>query len=1445
MSRIVSRAESFEKVFEAFNVVNFNAFDFNTIKQSLIDYIKIYFPEDFNDYIESSEFIAVLELFAYIGELTAYRLDLNAHENFITTAQRKESVLRLAKFISYKASRNVPLRGLVKMTSIQTTEDVFDSAGRNLANTKIVWNDPGNQDWKEQFLLVMGRVLKQEFGSVTPDERVQIDDVLFELYTLNNTPLANNNINVFKYGASNSGQSLPMELVPVDLSSVTGLREKRPEVALPFTLLYATDGLGDASDTTGFLLYTKQGTLNRAVTNFDGVTPNQIFEIEVNNINDTDLWINNIDPNTQKVIETDPNKDTLPKALISDARFGEWLEVDIANAQNIIFNTNINRRKYEIETKNADQVRIIFGDGEFAEIPNGTFEIWYRVSQNLDVILPKSGVVNQGTSFTYVDTLNSTQTLSFTFSLVSSLLNNSISEDIEHIRRVAPSVYYTQDRMVNARDYNVFMLQDPSILKLKALNRTFAGDSKYIAWHDPREFYENVKLFGDDMALYFQDEAPATGSITIVNQPLTANQLILDVLEPFLSSTDFFLVLGPLLEANGLDPASLRRLFNNDTLELACTGFIPTGETDAMAAALNPVTFPLVVDLYYSVPSASGPPGYDEWTVGPHCLDPNSVHMFRITALFSGSSLRGWDVRHRTRRLIAHSEVTKFWNTNTVTKIINYDTETTSLDNIVVLKANPNSDRNALLAANITFNVLGQELVEQNLPNAGLPDIHRLSLIQQDTNDDRVPDNLDMPEIFDFTLQSSQTNICPDPNFLFTPIPSRGIHQVLLSGVVSEFDSTGLSDNIVGVSPCNPGAFVVSGDRTARYTTGNIINVVESTGNDGTYTLLANSTFNIGTNTTTIPVTTNVPFATVDGRLAQVFETNITINIGAPPPYTGAVASVLIDGNDANNYVNLVAELNAKIGLAFPIIPNCVTFPVPSVRSAVASFSPTAITISSNFDGGDSTIFINEGTPVPIADADERLFTNLQHFSSFAIPMNGSDAANYILSLPFDVHYISGEEANDLEVWVSDDATPVFPADFVQLSFGSDWLVPTAEDLNFLAPPCFVIPPTCLGMYPAPIISASAANAEANSVVKRRIKFATFPATGFSDAIVGVVPDVVFPFTGSFDVATDKTSVYTTGLVFTVSGSTGNDGTYTVSAPGSTFGLVTTIPVDEAVPSAVADGSITPQFSPCAPHFVYIKSKDYVYLTRETSQDPFAPVSLPSDSIRTLWAIEDHVNLPRDSWRFNRYPGRAGLNFAWFHRSPRFHLVDPSAQNIIDIYIITKGYNTSVRRFLDNKIDVEPATPTPLDLRLSYEQFIDNKMISDTIIFHPGKLKVIFGSKAPLELQASFKVIRPTATFLSNNEVKVRIVEIIKSFFDINLWEFGETFYFSELAAAVHQDLGTEIDSIVLVPLFAQTQFGDLFQIPAREDEIFIPDIDVDDIEIVASYTPEVLRQLE
>ena len=232
-------AESWDKVYSAFTQINFTSYDYDTIKESLLQYLKIYHAEHFNDFIESSELIAILELFAYVAELLAYRVDTMAHENFITTAQRKQSILRLARLISYRAARNIPARGLVKINTVRTSETIFDSLGNNLANISITWNDANNTNWKEQFFLVINKSLTTKFGQ--PSKSYQVGDVLMQLYTFNNQ--ADDFVNgVSPFNVP--GDGINMELVPVDIDE-NGPYERAPDVNQQFNIVYAADGKGD------------------------------------------------------------------------------------------------------------------------------------------------------------------------------------------------------------------------------------------------------------------------------------------------------------------------------------------------------------------------------------------------------------------------------------------------------------------------------------------------------------------------------------------------------------------------------------------------------------------------------------------------------------------------------------------------------------------------------------------------------------------------------------------------------------------------------------------------------------------------------------------------------------------------------------------------------------------------------------------------------------------------------------------------------------------------------------------------------------------------------------------------------------------------------------------------------------------------------------------------
>jgi hypothetical protein len=1183
MSRLVARAESWERAYDAFQNVNFAAFDYNTVKQSLLDYVKLYFPETFNDFIESSEFIAIVEVFAYVAELLAYRLDLNAHENFISTAQRKDSVLRLARLVSYTASRPLPARGLVKITSVSTTESVVDSNGNNLANRTIRWNDVSNTSWKDQFILVMNRVLDQQVGSVGPTDRFQIQDVLFELYAWNLSPLATG---VFPYTAQVNGQSQPMELVPVSHDEKLGIIERRPQNNANFTLLYGQDGLGDSSETTGFFCYSKQGSLQRFRTSFDGITPNQVYDVTAINVNETDVWVNGVDPITGETID-EPS--LLPyRRETTEGKSGEWIQVDLAHAQNVIFNTNPRRNKYEVETRADNKVRLIFGDGEFSDVPQGTFDIWARTSLDEDIVVPQASVVNTPASFTYVDTFGRTQTFTFTFSLISSLQNASSAEDTEHVRVTAPAVYYAQDRMVNGEDYNVFMLQDPSILKLRAVNRTFAGDSKYLPWHDPTGSYENVKLFSDDGVLYFEDRGDTVGTPVI-----DISALISTYVEPLLSSTDIYLHMA----SAGVPLLEYRRSFNVD-------------EQLRITDALTPPPTPTQMEMYYRVGtdatlaadryqwyaikvSAKPPIGsstFDTvmetllpgWTLGEYIETPLIV--VSQASIFESR----YNVTRTARRLILESQTMSFWNTNSASRVIEYDTLQSDADNIVILKSNVNYNRDGILQSNWTYDVLGQETVTYG-EEAGLPDVHRLSVISKDTNEDGVPDDL----VIDEPLYHKGVADIMSPKVFYSTPPQFPAAGWQIPPTVGGFDVVVPIYYFVDVDGTEMTADVT-------ITTLGSTNLVAGSGyTDGTYT--------------------DVPLTGGSG--------------------TGATADMTVSGGAVTSF------LLTHGGQQY-------------INGDVLSVLPTSI-------GGTGT--------------------------GFSITLQTTTLTQGI---------------NDAEQWS---------------------------------------------------VSASSGSYVSNKI-RLYNKIYLFPPT---------------------------------------------------------------VPV--GIPKNGGE--------------VIITVNDYVYFTRATTTDPWLPA--PDDPASIASYGVDKLNRS-DLWK--RHEGRSNLNFAWFHRSPRYYLVDPAPSNIIDSFIVTKGYYMSLKRWLEDPLATEPVLPTPLDLRTSYGYLLDNKMISDTIVLHPGKIKLLFGSKATPALQCTFKVIRSAERILTDNQIKTTIVTTVRNFFNITQWEFGETFFFTELAAAIHASLPTEISSVVLVPTLPQNQFGDMFQVLAREDEVFYSDISVNNIEIVSGYTPTNLR---
>lgn len=82
--------------------LDFSALDFETFRRAGIEYIRTYFPNDFNDFFASNGLIMVLELVSFVGGNLSEREDILIDEAFLSTAQTEEAVSQHLELINQR-----------------------------------------------------------------------------------------------------------------------------------------------------------------------------------------------------------------------------------------------------------------------------------------------------------------------------------------------------------------------------------------------------------------------------------------------------------------------------------------------------------------------------------------------------------------------------------------------------------------------------------------------------------------------------------------------------------------------------------------------------------------------------------------------------------------------------------------------------------------------------------------------------------------------------------------------------------------------------------------------------------------------------------------------------------------------------------------------------------------------------------------------------------------------------------------------------------------------------------------------------------------------------------------------------------------------------------------------------------------------------------------------
>jgi len=119
--------------------------DFSSLKQSLLDYAKTYFPTTYNDFSPASPGMMFMEMAAYVGDVLSYYQDTQLQENFIKYAKEKENLYALAYMLGYRP----------KVTTVSNVKlDVFQLLPSMPSASVTV------PDWNYALVIEPGTILK-------------------------------------------------------------------------------------------------------------------------------------------------------------------------------------------------------------------------------------------------------------------------------------------------------------------------------------------------------------------------------------------------------------------------------------------------------------------------------------------------------------------------------------------------------------------------------------------------------------------------------------------------------------------------------------------------------------------------------------------------------------------------------------------------------------------------------------------------------------------------------------------------------------------------------------------------------------------------------------------------------------------------------------------------------------------------------------------------------------------------------------------------------------------------------------------------------------------------------------------------------------------------------------------------------------------------------------
>lgn len=1330
-------AENWKKVYQTFREADFTAYDFETLRKTMIDYIKLNYPEDFNDFTESSEFIALIDLIAFFGQSLAFRTDLNARENFIDTAERRDSILKLARLVSYNPKRTMPGSGYLKIESVSTTETIYDNDGVDISNNIINWADPGNDSWYDQFTAIMNASLVTSQIVGKPARTNMVNGLHTEEYSINVTP---NIVPVYRFNTQVDGRDTGFEVVSATSANKTYIYESAPRTDNPFNLLYFNDGEGNGSNNTGFFLFFKQGELASLDFAVNEVIANKVVNVDVSNINNTDVWLYSVAEN----------------GSVDDL----WTQVPSTAGVNVIYNQIEDRNLYQVNSRTNDQVSLVFGDGAFTNIPRGNFRLYYRVSNGLTYRITPDEMRGIQISFDYVSRYNRVETITFRASLKYTVANASARESVDDIKQRAPQFFYTQNRMITGEDYNTFPYTSYStITKVKAINRTSSGLSRYLDILDTTGKYSSTNIFGADGVLY-SEESIDKFTFNFNNlfdiRRVIYNQLVPDIIAGKDLMHNYYAKTAP--ESPPEPNIDASNMVNDQLYKIVFSGstnFIQFGSTDNnigtefISTNLDRKEF--VYDVKFETTSA-----------GPGYKFSNSAVTYNPTlTVASGDKITfridtpGYPLYLKRDRVAGTGNVI---TTGTITDNgITSGTITWDTTGVVPGEYHYVSQTSVAVGGSINVVSFGTGKVKTELEwnlsatgDSGCSGYFRYNSFPVLLTGLDQAKYLSVGAMIKFVAPdnyyfNSVNNLVPGtPD---DPDSSRVLYAAI-TGVAGDGANRGVGNLANGTGPVTLSVKIPSGA---------IVDYV-------------------------IPVFKNDLPDTMVTRITDLIAGYSNFGLGYNKKLPGWT---VIPAEEITYSTDWLVRFDYDIvGKQYSVSYKSLKYIFHSVRETNFFYDESLFTYD-NFNNRVIRDHINvlKVNPVP---GRSGLPLGVDHVWAVHKPIRREDG--YIDNRGVYLTFYDG----------NDDGVPDNPFMFETIVLNtqrlSSTIINSNVDLYTDSVNNFFY--TYTGDYPA--------QAELDHYVSR-LAFNINSLTEVENAIRTSRNAVLYA-----QGAKSKDKLVFFELVSLYD----KYDQYQLVDNKSIISSLTSLRDIEAMKRNFEVGQL-----------FYIRSSNKFYR-----------IVLDSAKIKQIQEITTASGM---SPRYIAQLGRQGLYYQYRHNSPNTHRIDPNISNIIDIYVLLNSYNQDYRRYIQDTSGVipEPTAPTGTELANSLSDLENYKVISDAMIFHSAVFKPLFGDRADAEYQAIFKVVKNSNLNLSDADIKIDVINAINRYFDVANWDFGETFYFSELAAYLHKELSPNVASITIVPKDVNVDFGTLYQINAEANELLISAATVNDVEIITAIT--------